>query len=346
MKKALFWFLGAAALAGLLWFKTQFLQDPSWEQTTMGTTCHITLAGSVRRSGLAALRRQTDAALEEVNDRMSVWNPQTEISAFNALESTNPIPVSPEFSEVVQSALAYAQQTGGAFDPTVKPLVDYWGFGPAVARKPLEQIMRAVGWKKVQLNDGMLSKTTPELQLDLAAIAKGYGVDCVADVIRKSGHDNFLVEIGGEIVASGSAPSRRPWRVGIESPNPDKAFGEDIFQVLELSDRAMATSGDYRNFRLRNDGTRYSHIIDPHTGNPAESNVAAVTVLAARCMDADAVATALFVMGSEKGLAWVESNPGVEAFFIVHAPDGTFAVKSSSGFLAVSESRCTANKHK
>ncbi len=387
-KKAFIWILCAVILGGLLWLKAQTVSNPSWEQPTMGTTCRITLSGSIPKSGLAVLREKIDDALLDVNERMSVWDPDTEISKFNALNSTEPFPISPEFAEVVQSALAFSEMTDGAFDPTVKPLVDHWGFGPAAERQisnnegdpivghasrirervvdtgslhtetqsgafgmkvmtagngnpvlhdmgtttSLEKIMESVGWKKLKLEDGVLIKTHPQLQLDLAAIAKGYGVDRVAAVIRESGRTSFLVEIGGEIVAAGINPSEKPWRVGIESPEPDKAFGEEIFQTVELSDKAIATSGNYRNFRLHDDGTRYSHIIDPHTGKPAASDVAAVTVIATRCMDADAVATALFVMGSKKGLAWVEANKDFEALFIIHAPDGSFTAKSSIGF--------------
>lgn len=340
MKKAMIGILGAAALGALLWWKSQWISAPGWEQPTMGTVCHVTLAQSVRKSDLAALRATIDAALADVNARMSIWSPDTEISRFNALNATEPFPVSPEFASVVQSALMHAEQTGGAFDPTVKPLVDYWGFGPGrmsniehgLSNDEPAQIMKSVGWQKLRLENNTLIKLHPALQLDLAAIAKGYGVDRVAEVIRAGGYSRFLVEIGGEIVASGNAPSGKPWRIGIETPDPDAAFGEKIFRVLELSDMAMATSGDYRNFRRRDDGTRYSHLINPHTGKPAETDVAAVTVLAERCMDADAAATALFVMGSEAGLAWTEAHPGYEAFFILHRPDGGFDVRASSGF--------------
>jgi len=236
---------------------------------------------------------------------------------------------------VVRRALKTAESTGGAFDPTVKPLVDHWGFGPEADTEPLDEIMKAVGWQKVRVEEGSLIKANPAVQLDLSAIAKGYGVDAVAEVIRSFGIKNFLVEIGGEIVVSGLNPDRKPWRVGIESP-----AGTGIFQTLELSDGAMATSGDYRNFRTREDGSRFSHIIDPKTGRPAETDVASVSVLANSCMDADAVATALFVMGSETGMEWLlalrelegENHPEFEALFILHSTNGTFTTRSTDGF--------------
>lgn len=341
MKKALLGILAAAVIGGLLWHKSQTVLNPSWEQPTMGTLCHITLSGSVPKNETAALHKKIDAALFDVNRRMSTWQPDTEISQFNRFKSPGPFPVSPEFSKVVQSALMYAELTDGAFDPTVKPLVDHWGFGSEADYESVGEIMQAVGWQKVKLKNGELIKANPKVQLDLAAIAKGYGVDRVADVIRSSGHENFLVEIGGEIVAEGENGSGKAWRVGIESPEASgKAFGSEIFQTLpvlslsegEIPKIAMATSGDYRNFQIREDGTRYSHIIDPHTGMPAESDVAAVTVIASHCMDADAIATSLCVMGSTKGFQWLKTHPEFEAFFILHAADSSFSSQATPGF--------------
>ncbi len=332
-KKLLIGLFGTAIIGVLLWNRSQTVINPSWEQTTMGTDCHITLAAKMSKRKLTALRSEIDAALNDVNRRMSTWQPDTEISKFNAFQSSEPFPISQDFSEVVQSALAYSKLTGGAFDPTVKPLVDYWGFGPGTEKEPVEEIMKSVGWQKVRLENGALMKDHPNLQLDLSGIAKGYGVDRVADVIRKSGHKNFIVEIGGEVVASGTNRSGKPWRVGIESPkSAGKAFGDTIYRALNVSDRAMASSGDYRHFQVRADGSRYSHIIDPHTGQPAESDVAEVTVVTPHCMDADAIATSLCVMGSEKGFQWLEKHPDFQAFFILHAPDGSFISKSTPEF--------------
>ena len=298
----------------------------------MGTACHITLSGPISKKELANLREQIDAALTDVNRRMSTWQPDTEISKFNLTQSTNPIPVSAEFAEVVHSALAYSAATDGAFDPTVKPLVDHWGFGPEADAQSIAEILPAVGWQKIRVTRHTLIKANPRIQLDLSAIAKGYGVDRVADVIRRNGRENFIVEIGGEIVAQGTSPSGKTWRVGIESPEPGRAFGSDIFHTIDLTATAMATSGDYRNFQMREDGSRYSHIINPHTGNPAASDVAAVTVLADHCMDVDAIATALCVMGSEKGLQWLERHPEFQAFFILHAANGTFTSVATPAF--------------
>lgn len=332
-KKVWIGIAGFVLFGALLWSKSQSVSDPSWEQTTMGTDCHITLAGSISKRALTVLHEKIDAALDDVNRRMSTWQPDTEISKFNAFQSLEPFPISADFAEVVQSALSYSALTGGAFDPTVKPLVDYWGFGPGTEKEPVQDILMSVGWQKVQLKDGMLIKAHPKLQLDLSGIAKGYGVDRVAEVIRESGHKNFIVEIGGEVVAAGTNRSGKPWRVGIESPESSGgAFGEKIFKAINVSGKAMASSGDYRHFRVRADGSHYAHIIDPHTGMPAESDVAEVTVIAAHCMDADAIATSLCVMGSEKSFQWLEKHPEFQAFFILHAPDGSFTSKATPGF--------------
>lgn len=326
--------IAGTAAAAFLFFgcSRQEISNPKWEQPTMGTLCHITLSDPVPEDKLNRLREKIDAELEKVNRLMSTWQPDTEISQFNEFESLDPFPVSPEFAAVVRRALEIAEATGGAFDPTVKPLVDHWGFGANADTQPLEKIMQTVGWQKVRVENGALIKTNPNVQIDLSAIAKGYGTDAVANVIRDSGFENFLVEIGGEVAASGQSPKNRAWLVGVETPQPDAAFGALLFQTLELSRRAMATSGDYRNFRERADGTRYSHIIDPASGLPAETDVASVSVLADACMDADAAATALFVMGSEKGFQWLENHPELDVLFILHSTNQTFTARATPGF--------------
>ena len=340
---SLFRFVLLLVVLLLVWFgrSHQQVSNPSWEQPTMGTLCHITISGSISKSNLSTLREEVDVALLEVNHRMSTWQSDTEISQFNSFHLPSPegygvtrplepFLVSSEFLTVVRRALKIAEITDGAFDPTVKPLVDHWGFGPEVDPEPLVEIMQAVGWEKVALVGNHLSKKEKNVQLDLSAIAKGYGVDTAANVLRRNGIMGFIVEIGGEIVASGLKANGQPWRVGVESPNA--AQGDGVFQTLELSDGAMATSGDYRNFRTREDGTRFSHIIDPITGHPAETDIASVSVLANSCMDADAVATALFVMGSKKSFQWLKNYSEFEAFFILHSTNGTFTTRTTDGF--------------
>jgi len=298
----------------------------------MGTSYSIQLADRLRLAELREIKAAVDERLLGVNVAMSTWIPNSEISKFNQFHRVEPFPVLPEFFSVVQRALDIAEATDGAFDPTVKPLVDHWGFGSKDEKEPLDEILQAVGWRKVRTEDGTLIKANPMLQLDLSAIAKGYGVDAVAGVLRRNGIRGFIVEIGGEIVADGLKSNGQPWRVGIETPDPDQPFGSAIQETVMLSGKALATSGDYRNFRFREDGTRYSHIIDPQTGRPAETDMASVSVLADSCMNADAIATALFVMGSEKSFQWLSSHPELEVFCTRHSTNGTFASRSTVGF--------------
>jgi thiamine biosynthesis lipoprotein len=330
--KSLFGIALATGLSLWLWNRAQTVANPSWEQPAMSSTARITLSGTIRTPTLRSLRRQIDAALAEAKQQVSVWDGSTEISQFNHWNSTEPFPVSPGFAGVVRSALEISAETRGVFDPTVKPLLDHWGFGPGNEQRPLAELMAAVGWQKVLIRDNALVKSHPELQLDLAGIADGYGADRVATLLRAKGHTNFLVEVGGEIVAAGFNPAGQLWRVGIESPDPQAPWETKIFRTVELSAGALATSGGYRNFKQRPDGTRYSHLIDPRTGNPAESDVASVTVIGPDGFRTDGIATALFVMGSTEGFQWLETHPEFQAFFILHAPGRTFTSQATANF--------------
>ena len=231
-KKVVIGILSATVLGGLLWQKSQTVSNPSWEQPAMSSVAHITLSGRFNSNRLKTLRRQIDTALEESKQLVNIWDETTEISQFNRFVSTEPFPVSAKFAEIIRYALGFSAQTEGAFDPTVKPLVDHWGFGPKADAQPLEEIMQAVGWQKVRIESGTLIKSHPQLQLDLAAIADGYGADCVAAVIRAHGYTNFLIEVGGELIAEGTKQSGKPWRVGIEAPSPEKTSGTEIFRTL------------------------------------------------------------------------------------------------------------------
>jgi thiamine biosynthesis lipoprotein len=322
------WIGLCAALFLAVFFSRQGVQNPAWNGQTMGTLYSIKIAGRPRSSELGSMKQAVESRLAQIDSQMSTWNPDSEISQFNRFQALEEFPVSPELATVVSRALELAASTDGAFDPTVKPLIDHWGFGAAADAKPVEQIMQAVGWHKVRVENGALLKTHPGVQLDLSAIAKGYGVDAVAEEIRSAGFTNFLVEIGGEVVTSGTKEHDVPWVVGVQDPDA----GARMFQTLQRSDGAMATSGDYQNFRERADGTRYSHIIDPSTGWPAETDVASVSVLADSCMDADAAATALFVMGSKKGFQWLETHPEFDVLFILHSTNAAFTARATPGF--------------
>jgi thiamine biosynthesis lipoprotein len=306
------------------------------EGRTMGTTYHVTVVGpSAERA--RELQPRIDARLEQVNDSMSTYRPQSEISRFNRLATAGePFPASADLVAVLRAAARVHALSGGAWDGTVMPLVDLWGFGPAgpVDEPPPDAAIRErlahVGFDRIELRNGALVKKDPAVTLDLSSIAKGYGVDQVAAVLRAEGVRDFVVEIGGEVYASGLRRDGRPWRVGINRPRSDAA-PDDVFGVALLRDQAFATSGDYRNF-FRSGGVRYSHVIDPRTGRPVVDGVVSASVLAPDCTLADGLATAVMVMGAEAGLALLERLEGVEGLVVVEGKDGALTERRTRGF--------------
>ena len=277
---------------------------------TMGTT-YMVKWYSDDRTEQTITKMEVQIAVEKrlrrVNDQMSTYLKSSEISRFNTSESTDWFPVSPEFATVVKEALEVSRITGGAFDVTVGPLVDRWRFGatdPAESipdDAELDQLLGKIGYQKldVRLAPAAIRKTIPQVQINLSAIAKGYGVDAVVETLDQQHIENVFVEIGGEVAVRGSKGGD-PWMVGIQQP--DTQVGQALLAAHAISDASMATSGDYRNF-YEVDGVRYSHTIDPRTGRPVNHTLASATVITKTCMMADAWATALMVLGAEKGLA-------------------------------------------
>jgi thiamine biosynthesis lipoprotein len=276
---------------------------------TMGTTYNIKLADPPEELDPGALQQRIDALLDEVNGLMSTYRPGSELSRFNASPSTDWYPVSPELVRVVAAAQEVSKATDGAFDVTVGPLVNLWGFGPDMdvsadqlpSAADVEAARIRVGYRQLEVRrkPPALRKSRPDLYVDLSAIAKGYGVDRVAALIADAGIANALVEIGGELHGRGHNGQGEPWRIAVERPDPGV---RRALRVVPLNELGMATSGDYRNF-FEVDGKRYSHTIDPATGRPVQHDLASVTVLAESAMTADAWATALLVLGPEAGLA-------------------------------------------
>lgn len=305
---------------------------------TMGTYYRVLLH---RRDAMddEAVQRGMEKLLDRIEDQMSTWRPDSELSRFNSSESTDWFEVSPETATVVAESLRIAELSGGAFDPTVGPLVDLWSFGSqqVTPRVPTDEeiaLAKAMtGWQKVlvQADPPALRKTQPEIQLNLSAIAKGYGVDAVSDWLTDSGEPDHLVEIGGEDRARGLKPDGSAWRIGVQSPGgmPPEQSGGAIFQVVALADRSIATSGDYQNY-FEVGGQRYSHTIYPTTGRPITHDVASVSVLADSCMAADGWATALSVLGPEKGmeLAKVQKLP----VLLIVRGEPRFDVLSTAGW--------------
>lgn len=288
---------------------------------TMGTTYQAKFFGVETEEAVAALGESIQAELEEVNRQMSTYLPDSEISRFNASDSTDWFDVSTETEQVVRRSLEIAAESDGAFDPTVMPLVRLWRFGPAKEKQPEfpsdEAIAVArshVGYSLIETRaePPALRKSDPRAEVDLSAIAKGHGVDRVGAVLRRSGVDSWFVEIGGETLTSGVKPDGAPWIVGVEIPGAETRSAGTLVRVV---DEALATSGDYRNY-YEVDGVRYSHTIDPATGRPVLHSLASVSVLAKNCADADAYATAISVLGEERGMRLAE-DAGIDAMLIV-----------------------------
>ncbi len=300
--------------------------------STMGTTYSVkfTVTGKV---DVNSLSNDIKVRLEEVNSLMSNWSEDSDTSRFNRHREDTPLEVSPHTARVIRNALDIADRTGGALDPTVSPLIELWGFGIAKRKdfptpEAIRQARAKTGYHHLELNGTQLVKRIPELTLNLSASAKGYAVDLIAAYLQEQGIDHFMVEIGGEVRVSTPPTGLRPWRIGINSPtNP---HGGDLYSVAQLTNQAMATSGDYLNFFMK-DGVRYSHILDPNTGMPIPSRVGSVSVIASDCMTADSYATAITVLGPERGLQVISTLPGVECLILIRQEDGQFKEVSSPG---------------
>jgi len=303
---------------------------------TMGTTYHITVVTGYL-SGTNNLKEQIEQRLREINRSMSTYLPDSEISRFNALDQTGKkFCPSDDFSYVMTTAKRIFHLTEGAWDGTVGPLVALWGFGrsprePAIpSGEDIDKAMPAVGFGKIAISgDGCLAKRHPKVSLDLASIAKGYGVDALSKLIEDNGFKNFLVEIGGEVFARGFRKDGKSWQVGIADPRKDAPLNS-VYKVIPLRDKALATSGDYRNF-FEVDEKTYSHVLDPRTGHPVQNRMAGVSIIATNCTFADGLATAVMVLGHERGLELVEQLDGVECLIVVHEKDGKLKNYLSSG---------------
>jgi thiamine biosynthesis lipoprotein len=311
---------------------------------TMGTTYHVTIIGGYLTS-VAQLKKTIDARLEDINASMSTYRPESEISRFNALQEIGTaFPVGQDFYTVVTQARQLYDISAGAWDGTIDPLVDLWGFGRSerpATMPPAEAIrtrLTHVGFDLIDISRrGFLIKRHPRVTLDLASVAKGFGVDAVAALIQQQGFTDFLVEVGGEVFAAGVRLDGEQWRIGINRPEAD-APADQVYKVVRLEDRAFATSGDYRIFFEKN-GNRFSHVIDPRTGYPVTNGVVSVSVTAPTCAQADGLATALMVMGVEEGLKLANSLTNVDCLMVVRDADGKLVDHYSANFQSFTEAR-------
>jgi thiamine biosynthesis lipoprotein len=304
---------------------------------TMGTTWSVILPGAGRsRSEIDDAKLAIQRQLDRVDALMSTWDAESELSRLNAHRSELSFPVSPATFEVLRLAREVSERSGGAFDVTVRPLVGAWGFGAGASAQGQEPDATAlaalrgrVGYAMVELDlaKGQVRKLRPDVEVDLSAIAKGFAVDEVARALERLGFESFFVDGGGEVRCRGTRPEGGAWRVGIERPDSE---GRVIQAWLELQDRAMATSGDYRSYYERG-GRRLSHIVDPRTGAPVQHDGASVSVVHGQAAVADAWATALSVLGPEQGLAAAERE-GLAAFFLVRDGEGGFDARATTTF--------------
>jgi len=300
----------------------------------MGTSFSIKASHIPEQISVDDLQQLILMRLQAINQRMSTYLKDSELSLLNTLSSTEPKIISAELYTVLDAAQKISQLSAGAFDITVGPLVNLWGFGPDMmlyqAPKPeaIVQLLAQSGYAKLQLNkqDLTVTKTLASLSMDLSALAKGYAVDEVARLLEEQGIKDYLVEIGGELRLKGKNLQGKKWRIAIEKPTINK---RELEKVVAITDIAMATSGDYRNF-FEQDGQRFSHTIDPRTGYPITHKLASVTVLTETCMLADAWATALMVLGPEAAYKIAEQQQ-LAVFFIIKTEQG-FAERATPLF--------------
>ncbi len=301
---------------------------------TMGTWYTVKICGAASEHDKERVQMAINTALTRVNQSLNLYDPNSEISRFNAYKKTGAYPLSPQFIYVSSIAESIYAASNGAFDPTVTNLVNLWGFGDtSMLEKPdaeaINNALTHVGMDKIRiLKNGILKKDSL-VTLNYSAIAKGYGVDELVSEIKMLGYENLLVEVGGEVSAQGTQYGK-PWRIGIAKPDEYNIQDQQSTAVITLQDIACATSGDYRQF-YEIDGKHYSHLINPKTGYPIEHEVSSVTIIAENCMLADAVATAAIVLGKDDGLAFIESLNGVEALFIYRAGE-ELLLQASSGW--------------
>ena len=301
---------------------------------TMGTTYSVKLVDVPKAIDEPTLAREIDSLLETIDRQMSTYRPDSELSRFNAAAAGTWMPISSDTRSVIDEALRVGRLTDGAFDPTVGPIVDLWGFGPGgqdqrvPSSEEIAAAQQAVGFAGVETRRDLpaVTKQDSGIRLDLSGVAKGFGVDKVAEHLDARGIDNYLVEVGGELRCHGLGPNERPWRAGIEKPT---AAPGDLQRVVDLGREALATSGNYRIFFER-DGRRYSHIVNPRTGRPVDHDLASASVVAATTMEADALSTSLLVLGAQAGLR-LAAKHDIAAFFIT-GRSGSFTEMPSPAF--------------
>lgn len=310
----------ALLIAGSVWAihrknQTATKEASAWQQNegaVFGTFYHATYNSD------SDLQKELELALQHVDNSLSMFNPKSTLSLVNNNTST----ASDSLLNVVFAlAQKVSQVTDGAFDVTVAPLVNAWGFGFKNGALPdsaqVDSLRQLIGWKHITIQNNIVKKDDPRMVMDFSAIAKGFGCDVVAETFRRHGVKNFMIEIGGEVVVEGTNKKGNDWRVGVNKPTDDSLnVNNELQEVLDLTNQAMATSGNYRNFYITEDGRRVAHTIDPHSGYPVQHSILSATVLAPTCGEADAFATSFMVMGLDKAKQVLKQQTQLKAYII------------------------------
>lgn len=292
-----------------------------------GTTYHITYQTTAEND----YSLQIDSILKAFDLTFSEYIPNSIVSRINRNDST--VEINEMFRVVFKKSLEVYTESGGAFDLTIAPLVEAWGFGPGEKRKAspnIDSLKQFVGMYKVRIEGNRLIKDLPGITLDVNGIAQGYSVDIVSDFFERKGIKNYMVEIGGEVRAKGKNDKGKLWRIGVDKPSYSNQPGEDLQTILALDNKAMTTAGNYRNYFEEN-GVKYSHIIDPETGKPAKNRLLSVTVVAPDALTADAYDTPCMVMGLEKTRELLKKHPELDAYLIFNDEQGNYKVEYTKG---------------
>ena len=303
------------------------------EGQIFGTTYHITYAGT------NDLDKEIRAELQRMDDALSMFNKQSVLSKFNRNEKYDVS--NARFNDVVRLSLQLSRETDGAFDITVAPLVNEWGFGfkhrERINASKIDSLRAFVGYDKLFYEGNRLNKRDSRVTIDCGAVAKGYGVDCVARLLSSKGCTNYMVEIGGEVVVKGKNAKGKKWTIGINKPVDDSTETvSEVQNILHVSDCGIATSGNYRNFYYV-DGRKVSHTIDPKTGQPVQHSLLSATVLTPSCAKSDALATSFMVMGLDRAKAFLAKHKDVQAYFIFADGQGKYNVWMTEGMQKLTE---------
>lgn len=316
--------------AGTVWILIRHNTSTTYQKDSgliFGTIYNITYRHDTN------LKNEIESELKRLDGSLSPFNDTAVITRINRNEDIFPDTF---FVNVFRRSMEISDETEGAFDITVAPLVNAWGFGFEKEMFPdsamIDSLLEFTGYRKISLSDeGKVVKKDQRMMLTCSAVAKGYAVDVVAGLLTRNGSDDYMVDIGGEVVTRGNNPAGEKWRIGINKPVDDSlSQHSDIQTVLHISGKGIATSGNYRNYYYH-DGKKYAHTIDPRTGYPVQHSILSATVVAKDCMSADAYATAFMVMGLEKAKDFVNRHPEIDAYFIYVAPDGTIQSYATGG---------------